>query len=411
MTMNPHLAMSDEDFLNQPLPDTAGASSEEPKTETTPAQAEENVEIPAADPVVEEAPADPNEQTEAEKAAAAEGEDEGTEGKEGDKSAEKPEGDKAKEGEKTAEPAPTDPKPEVKADPAGSSEATAMPDAEGLAAFYTTVMKPFTANGKDIQLKSPEEAIQLMQMGANYTRKMQEIAPHRKLITMLSNNKLDEDKLSFLIDLDKGDPEAIKRLIKDKGIDPLDIDTNTEPAYREGSHKVSDDEQKFNTHMEELISIPEGKETLLEIDKNWDQSSKDMLWQHPEVMSVIHAQRKSGVYAKIAGEVDRLRVLGKVAPDTPFLEAYRIAGDTLLEAGALNDKPQDANPAKETPAAPPAKEPVATRAAPAKPDAAASKVDAAAPTRTAPGKATEFVNFLSMSDEEFAKHSAFAGRV
>ena len=52
-------------------------------------------------------------------------------------------------------------------------------------AFHDKMMAPFVANGKTIQLQSVDEAIQLMQMGANYTRKMQSIAPHRKVLMML----------------------------------------------------------------------------------------------------------------------------------------------------------------------------------------------------------------------------------
>lgn len=56
--------------------------------------------------------------------------------------------------------------------------------------FYNTVMAPFKANGKEIKLQNAQEAIQLMQQGANYTRKMQSIAPYRKLISTLEDNGL-----------------------------------------------------------------------------------------------------------------------------------------------------------------------------------------------------------------------------
>ena len=51
--------------------------------------------------------------------------------------------------------------------------------------FYSQVMKPFKANGKMVELRSPDEAVQLMQMGSNYTQKMQEIASARKLLKTL----------------------------------------------------------------------------------------------------------------------------------------------------------------------------------------------------------------------------------
>ena len=105
-------------------------------------------------------------------------------------------------------------------------------------AFYKKVMAPFKANGKMITLRSPEEAIQLMQQGANFTKKMQAIAPHRKLLIMLENNGLlDESKINYLIDLDKKNPEAIKKLVKDAGIDPKDIDTQAEKKKHQSNNK------------------------------------------------------------------------------------------------------------------------------------------------------------------------------
>ena len=71
--------------------------------------------------------------------------------------------------------------------------------------LYTELMAPFKANGKIVEVRAVSEARRLMQMGANYTRKMQEIAPHRKKLMMLENHKIDEEKLSFLIDLANND--------------------------------------------------------------------------------------------------------------------------------------------------------------------------------------------------------------
>lgn len=395
--MADHLAMSDEDFLKQPLPETVGASSEAPQetpNEQTPAQ-----EDPAAnqETPTENEPAGEKPDAGAETPAA-----EGAEGTPGSE-APKPEGEPAPE----AEPKPAAPGSE----PAPKGEAE-VPNYEE---FYNQIMKPFNANGKEIKLQNPAEAIQLMQMGANYTRKMQEIAPHRKLLTMLDKNQmLSEDKLSFLIDLDKGDKEAIKKFIKDKGIDPLDIDVTTEPAYREGSHKVSDAEQAFATVLDELGSTPEGKETLSEVDRTWDQSSKDMLWSQPEVLTIIDAQRKTGIYARIVSEIERQKTLGQMPAGKPFLEAYQIAGDALQKSGAFNDiqaqvegSGKSDTPAAGTPAPKPDPVPVATTTPKPKADPAASKAAAAAPSRSAPGTAKPAVNVLAMSDEEFLKLDSF----
>src|SRR5690606_29540484 len=67
-------------------------------------------------------------------------------------------------------------------------------------AEYKRLLTPFKANGREIQVKSVDDAIQLMQMGANYNKKMAALKPNLKLMKMLQNNNLlTEDKLSFFI--------------------------------------------------------------------------------------------------------------------------------------------------------------------------------------------------------------------
>lgn len=260
---------------------------------------------------------------------------------------------------------------------------------------YQKIMAPFKANGKTMEVKSPEEAIQLMQMGANYTRKMQELQPHRKTLMMLENNGLmDPAKLSYLIDLEKGNPEAIKKLLKDSKFDVLSVNLDEESTYQQGNHAVSDDEVNFKTTVRELNSNATGTETLNVINQTWDQASKEVLWTNPDVMVHIHQQRESGVYARITSEVERRRTLGQIQPGVPFLQAYKLVGDEMQAAGSFNDllKPKVNKP----PVAP-----VATGVVLPKPKPTDSKVAAAAVNRGAPGKATTPKAIFDMSDEEF----------
>ena len=279
-------------------------------------------------------------------------------------------------------------------------------------AFHDKMMAPFVANGKTIQLQSVDEAIQLMQMGANYTRKMQSIAPHRKVLMMLENNGLlDEGKLSRLIDLDKKNPEAIRALVKEAGIDPLDIDVESDSTYVPGDHVVSDEAMAFQTTLEEVSSTPDGQETIRAITGSWDANSKAELWSDPSILPVIHQQRVSGVYDRVTAEIERQRTIGAIPPHVSFLNAYRVIGEHMTKAGAFNDLQGMAQAQTQAPAQEVIQRPVATRVASPRPAVSNSaKVGAAAPTRTATPKRTEaFINPLAMSDDEFMKQ--FANRV
>lgn len=362
MTTHP-LEMSDEDFLNlTSAPEVIKEAPEEEPTITDP-EVEEELEQEEEAPEVEEEAEEEQEQAVEESSA-----DDGEAAKEVDEQEEK-----------------------------DTSKEDSAPDYKSL---YEQVLAPFKANGKTIEPKSVEEVIQLMQMGANFTRKMQDIAPHRKTLLMLENNGLlDEAKLSYLIDLDKKDPEAIRRLVKESGIDPLDIDVETEPEYQVGNrHGVSDQEVNFRTALDDLKSSPTGQE-MLQVINGWDQASKKMLWDEPEAMAFINAQRESGIYDQITNEIERQKILGAIPVTMPFLEAYTVVGNHLRDNGVL------LAPAPQRQAVP-----IVTKAAAPKAKVNnGDRASAAAQSKSTTRKAKALINPLAMSDDDFMKE--FANRL
>ena len=294
------------------------------------------------------------------------------------------------------------------ADPQDKPEETAQPiDYE---AAFKQIMTPFKANGKMIEPRTPEEAVRLMQMGAGFGRKLQDLQPHLKTLRMLEKaDLLDEGRLSFLIDINNKNPDAIKKLIKDSGIDPLEINPEDNVTYTPQNHAVSDEEVAFHEALAEVQAQPTGRETIQIINQSWDQKSKEFLWENPKVLGDIQLQRETGVYDQIVAEIDRQKTFGIIPQNTPFLQAYTMAGDALVASNRLK-APEGGSVAP----APAAKEPapaqvIATRTE--KPKSAVvenDKAKAAAHTPSAPRKAQVIVNPLAMSDEDFEKN--FVGR-
>ncbi len=242
----------------------------------------------------------------------------------------------SKEAEETAEaaePEDTGSAPEAK----GEENVTQKNEgAVDYKAAYEQIMAPFKANGREIKLGSPDDVVRLMQQGANYTKKMQSLKPNLRLIRMLENNGLmDEEKVSFLIDLNKRAPDAVKKFLKDSSIDPLDIDLDSESSYKPGNHKVSDQEMVFQDVLQDMMSTEVGQGTVSMVHKDWDQSSKEALYQEPEILKIISDQRGNGIYDRISSEMDNRKMLGTLDPNTPFLTAYRQVGDELHAAGQL----------------------------------------------------------------------------
>lgn len=283
--------------------------------------------------------------------------------------------------------------------------------------FFEKITAPFKASGRQMQVKTPEEAIALMQRGADYTKKMQSLKPSLKLMKMLENNGLlDESKLSHFIDLDKKDPAAIAKFLKDKQIDPLDLDMSEETQYKPTNHAVSDDQMRFNEVLEDVQSTPFGKETVQIIDKQWDKVSQGRVFKEPKILELINTHRETGIYDQVISEVDRLKLLNVIPEDAIFLDAYKTVADELHKHGRLlangiptNQKKQEAKPATPTVPAKPAettRQPIETRAAKPKPAAVNGEAArAAGTTRTTPAKPAPDFNPLAMSDEEFEKQA------
>lgn len=221
---------------------------------------------------------------------------------------------------------------------------------------------------------------------------------------MLENNGLlDESKITFLIDLHQKNPAAIQKLLADSEFDPLSVNKATADGYVPGDHQVTDNEVQFQSALDDLIQTPEGGQFLQEIQGQWDSASKRALFQEPSLVNTLNLQRSNGIYQQITNEIDRLRVLGQIPAETPFLQAYHAIGDMLNQAGKL--VPNGAQPVgtvKSTGTATSSQasnsnNPVTDRAPPA-------AARAAAPVRNIPNKPTPTnPNFLDMSDEEFLK--------
>lgn len=281
------------------------------------------------------------------------------------------------------------------------------------------IMAPFKANGKTFEVKTPEEAIRLMQMGAGYGKKLHSIQQNLKVVKTLERAGIDQDTLSFLIDIKKGKKEAIHKLLKDSNFDPLDFNPDEEVEYTLTDHRVTDSELSFEQALEEIKEYPTGSETLRIINNSWDETSKDILFKQPELLGIMQSQRDNGIYSAITEEIERKKTLGIIPHNTPFLQAYKAVGDEMVAQGTLESHVRQHAPASTQeptkqdipsgsvaqPASPAVKQqPVASRVYAPKPSVInGDKARAAASTKTTSTRKQAPVNPLALSDEEFTK--------
>lgn len=262
---------------------------------------------------------------------------------------------------------------------------------------HEKIFAPFKANGKDFQVQNVDEAISLMQMGANYNKKMAALKPNLKLMKMLENNGLlDESKLNFLIDLDKKDPEAITKLLKEGNIDPLGLDTEKVSNYKPKSYAADDREIAFDEVVEKIKETPAYSRTLSIVAEEWDIGSKQIVASNPELLEAINDHVQRGIYDQIKNEVDRQRMLGGLS-GLNDITAYKVVGDQIQDRNGFSS--QSAKGKANT------SSPVIVTPKPRVDDIELkNKKRAVSSTKPASsgGVAKDF-NPLAMSDEEFSK--------
>ena len=252
--------------------------------------------------------------------------------------------------------------------------------------IYEQVFKPFKANGKEITPKSVEDIISLMQMGANYTKKMQLMAPMKKVVQSLDNAKIDEQELNFLIDVSKGDKEAIKQLLIKHKIDPLEIDLDGDNTYSPRNNIASDEDVEFNdTLMDIHDSLPRIQEIL---NNTWDDNSKKAILKDPRLMRALHEEVQMGRFDEVQKRLEAEKTFGR----------YKGVSDVNAYIDLVSKMEQERMKTKTQPETPTKTE--STKKIPDKSKAAPTKGKTSKSSSSLTAK-----DLLSMSDDEFNKLS------
>ena len=259
---------------------------------------------------------------------------------------------------------------------------------------YEKIFKPFKANGKEIQVKNPEEAIQLMQMGANYNKKMAGIKQQLPILKMLEkNNLLDERKLSYAVDLMNGDKAAIARLVKETEVDLYDIDEESGDTYEPSYKGVSDQEMQLTQTIEDLRDSPAYDRTIEIATDVWDSPSQQFIVNNPGLLNVLAQHIESGIFDTIWNEAERLMTIGELPQHLNSLEAYKVTGDHMNEQGLIGEGNSNAQ---------------AQQNKTSKQEATKRKKQATQKPKSAGRNQTNnnAINPLELSDEEFEKLGA-----
>lgn len=318
-TLDP-LEMSDEDFLKMDPSEFAQADEDDNGATSTDDDSHDDLDDKSAGNADNNNSSDDEEDDDGSDDSDSDSDDDSSDNDESGSADEQGDADESSDGDSDDDAADSD-----KAD-----QTVGLTDAQ-LADIGRQVMGEFKANGRTMKVKSAEDAIQLMQMGANYHKKMSGMKPAMKTLKLLENHDLlDPAKLNYLIDLSMKKPEAIKKLLKESNLDPMDIDLDDANDYVPSNRSVNDSEIMLDEVLDNIKETPSYNRTLTVIGEEWDAPSRGIVAQNPEIIKTINLHMENGIYDQVANAVAYERSLGKLVGVSDF-EAYQQVGQYMDE--------------------------------------------------------------------------------
>lgn len=261
--------------------------------------------------------------------------------------------------------------------------------------FYEQMTKPFKANGREIQITKPEDMISLAQKGLNYVKNMTELKPIKQLNALLNQHGITQEDLGLLIELKQNKPEAIAKIVKESGVDIYGLDVDEADKYVPNAPQAPHINEALEATLEELkVSSPVFNQTIQVVGNQWDDSSRNMIAEHPQLLRIIDAQMADGTFAKIDNVVQYERALGRLV-GLSDLEAYVEVERRLQQVGS-----------QPTPVVVASQQPVGTSQ---QQQVNNQRKSAAPPRAVKETVVNQPINSHALSDDEFLKQLASQG--
>jgi hypothetical protein len=264
------------------------------------------------------------------------------------------------------------------------------------------------ANGREFEFTNQEKLDafdKLYPQAMDYTKKTQALKPWRKTIDALETANIKHEDINLMIDVLKGDKDAIAQVLKRTGIDTLDLDLE-ESVYQPKDYGRDDAALDLKEVVDRIGADKEYEYTHKVLSNEWDETSFAKMTANPDLIYKLHSDVKNGLYDKIQPMAYKAKVLAGPHSKMSDLDFYiEAANQYNLEQIRINNKAKEEEQIKaQKTLKEEAKKKVAkVKASQAKiktTKQAASKRKAAAPAKTNAG-AKRITDYLDDSDEAF----------
>lgn len=189
----------------------------------------------------------------------------------------------------------------------------------------------FKANGREYKFTQDEIMAQFPKIfgqAMDYTKKTQAMKPWRKTIDAIEEAKLGHDDINLMIDVMKGNKEAIAEVLKRTGVDSLEIDTENS-KYTPNDYGRDDKALAIKDIIEEISVDREYETTHKVLSKEWDEKSFRRMTDDPELIRLLHNDVKSGTFDKVQAVAEKIKVFDRGLKTD--LEYYELASMEIAQ--------------------------------------------------------------------------------
>lgn len=168
----------------------------------------------------------------------------------------------------------------------------------------------FKANGKEYEFTEDEMKNQFPKVfgqAMDYTRKTQAMKPWRKTIDAIEQARLGHDDVNLMIDVLRGDKQAIAEVMKRTGVDALDLDTEN-AKYVPKDYGRDETALAIKDVIDEISGDREYDVTHKILSKDWDDNSFKEMTKDPELIKQLHIDVKSGMFNKVQPIAEKLKL-------------------------------------------------------------------------------------------------------
>lgn len=210
----------------------------------------------------------------------------------------------------------------------------------------------FKANGREYEFTDDEIREQFPRIfgqAMDYTKKMQALKPWRKTIDAIEGAQLSHDDVNLMIDVLKGDKDAVAAVLKRTGIDALEIDVERS-RYVPKDYGRDDKALAVKDVIDEISGDAEYSTTYRILNKEWDDDSFREMTNDPDLIRLLHIDVKSGMYDRVQPIAEKLKVYdrGRRSSLDYYKEAARVYFNEQAQEEARRAEHEKARVLKES---------------------------------------------------------------